>query len=288
MSTALPTGEMQRPGGGRGLWDALTNRYLLKLLVHKEIRVRYRGSVLGMVWSYVKPAVQFTVFYFAVGEFLQMNRAVTNFALYLFSGIVAINFFNEAFGNATRAVVGNTPLVKKIYLPRQLFPVSSVYVAGVHFVPQLVVLVVGALIVGWRPGPLHLLAGLAGFAIIAVLALGLGLMFGAINVIVRDAENIVDLIAMVVTWTSPVLYHWKHVIEAMGTGWGWTLYQLNPLTPAIELFHWCFWAPTNGVQYEEPPGLPLFALVAGVTAVLALVLGELVFRRLDGRFAQEL
>jgi len=288
VNTALPTEALHRPGGGRGLWDALTNRYLLKLLVHKEIRVRYRGSVLGMVWSYVKPAVQFAVFYFAVGVFLQMNRAVPNFALYLFSGIVAINFFNEAFGNATRAVVGNSPLVKKIYLPRQLFPVSSVYVAGVHFVPQLVVLVVGALIVGWRPGPLQVLAGVAGFAIIAVLALGLGLLFGAINVIVRDAENIVDLIAMVVSWTSPVLYHWNHVVEALGTGPGWVLYQLNPLTPAIELFHWCFWAPTNGVDYVAPPGMPVFALLAGVTSLLALVVGEMVFRRLDGRFAQEL
>lgn len=288
MSTVAPTEAFQTPGGGRGLWDALTNRYLLKLLVKKELRVRYRGSVLGMVWSYVKPAVQFAVFYFAVGVFLQMNRAVPNFALYLFSGIVAINFFNEAFGNATRAVVGNSALVKKIYLPRQLFCVSSVYVAGAHFVPQLIVLVLGALLVGWRPGPLQLLAGLGGFAIIAVLALGLGLLFGAINVLVRDAENIVDLIAMVVSWTSPVLYHWNHVAEALGTGPGWVLYHLNPLTPAIELFHWCFWAPTNGVDYVQPPGLPLYTVIAACTAVLALVFGEMVFRRLDGRFAQEL
>lgn len=284
--TQAPEG-FTRPGVGRGLWDALTNRYLLKLLVRKELRVRYRGSVLGMLWSYVKPAVQFLVFYFAVGVFLQMNRAVPNFALYLFSGIVAINFFNEAFGNATRAVVGNSPLVKKIYLPRQLFCVSSVYVAGAHFVPQLVVLIIGALVVGWRPGPVQLLAGIGGFAIIAVLALGMGLLFGAINVLLRDAENIVDLIAMVVSWTSPVLYHWSNVAAVLGTGPGWTFYQLNPLTPAIELFHVCFWQPTVETA-QTSPGLGLWASIAGVTAFVTLIVGEAVFRKLDGRFAQEL
>lgn len=289
MSASVQTPEgFVRPGRGRGLLDALDNPYLLKLLVRKELRVRYRGSVLGMLWSYVKPAVQFTVFYFAVGVFLQMNRAVPNFALYLFSGIVAINFFNEAFGNATRAVVGNSALVKKIYLPRQLFCVSSVYVAGAHFVPQLVVLVLGALLVGWQPSVLQLLAGLAGFAIIAVFALGLGLLFGAVNVVMRDAENVVDLIAMVVSWTSPVLYHWNNVAAVLGSGPGWIVYQLNPLTPAIELFHWCFWAPTTGVAYDAPPGLNVFAMVAGLVALVALVVGESVFRSLDGRFAQEL
>ncbi|MFT3877605.1 MAG: ABC transporter permease [Propioniciclava sp.] len=277
-----------RPGGGLGLIDAIRNRYLLKLLVRKELRVRYRGSVLGMLWSYVKPAVQFAVFYFAVGVFLGMNRAVPNFPLYLFSGIIAINFFNEAFGNATRAVVGNSALVKKIYLPRQLFCVSSVYVAGAHFVPQLVVLLVGSFAMGWRPGPLNLLAGLGGFAILTLLALGLGLLFGAINVLVRDAENLVDLIAMVVSWTSPVLYHWKNVWEVLGGGAGWTIYQLNPITPAIELFHYCFWAPTRGVTYESVPGLPLWAMIAAAASVAVLAFGEAVFRKLDGRFAQEL
>lgn len=278
----------ERPGTGRGLVDALRNRFLLSLLVRKELRVRYRGSALGMVWSYVKPAVQFVVFYFAVGVFLKMNQALPNFAIYLFAGIIAINFFNEAFGNATRSVVGNSALVKKIYMPRQLFCVSSVWVATVHFLPQLVVLIVGALLVGWRPGVVNIVAGVGAFGILATLSLGLGLLFGALNVIVRDSENIVDLIAMVVSWTSPVLYHWTNVVDAVGSGWGWTLYQLNPLTPVVELFHLCFWAPTSGVDYAGPPGLAIFSLIAVGTSCVTLVIGELVFRRLDGRFAQEL
>ncbi|MDK6900627.1 ABC transporter permease, partial [Streptococcus agalactiae] len=93
-----------------------------------------------------------------------------------------------------------------IYLPRELFPLSSVWVARVHLFPQVLILVVGALIYGWRPGILNIAAAFAGFAIITIFALGLGLFAGALNVMYRDAENFVDLLLMVATWASPVLY----------------------------------------------------------------------------------
>ncbi|MHB1063498.1 MAG: ABC transporter permease [Georgenia sp.] len=276
------------PGRGGGLLDVFRQRYLLKLLVRKDLRVRYRGSMLGMLWSYVKPAVQFIVYYFAVGVFLQMNRAIDNFAVYLFAGIVVVNFFGEAFGNATRAIVGNNALVKKIYLPRELFTVSALWVAAVHFFPQLVVLVVGALAYGWSPSALHFGAVLLGFVILVVFSLGLGLVFGAINVMFRDAENLVDLILMVATWASPVLYLWTAVRGVVGEGWIWTVYMLNPLTPVVELFHYAFWAPTDGATYVAVPDLAQWVALAGLTSVVTLVIGEWVFRRLDGRFAQEL
>ena len=147
------------PGGGTGLFAVFRRRYLLKLLVRKELRVRYRGSMLGMLWSYVKPATQFIVFYIALGVFLELNRSTEAYAVYLFSGIVVINFFSEGFGNSTRSVVGNSALVRKIYLPREMFPVSAIWVAAVHFFPQLIVLLLGTLLAGWRPSALNLAAG---------------------------------------------------------------------------------------------------------------------------------
>lgn len=276
------------PGRGAGLLDLLRWRYLLRLLVNKELRVRYRGSALGMAWSYVKPAVQFLVFYFAVGVFLRMNNTVENFAVYLFSGIIAVNYFSEAFGNATRSIVGNAALVKKIYLPRELFPVSSLWVAAVHFFPQLVVLLVGCFVVGWRPGWKEMLAAMFGFVILTLFSLGLGLFFGAINVVYRDAENLVDLILMVATWASPVLYQAQQVVDAIGTGWAWMLYQLNPVTTAVNLFHYAFWRPTTTTVPDLPP-LFLFSVVGGALVTLAVLLvGQSTFRRFDGRFAQEL
>ncbi|MDD7504396.1 MAG: ABC transporter permease, partial [Actinomycetaceae bacterium] len=196
------------PGRSTGLIGALANTYLLNLIVRKELRVRYRGSALGMLWSYAKPAVQFLVFFFAIGVFMGMNRNIENYVVYMFSGVIVINYFSEIFGNATRILIGNKDLVKKIYLQRELFPLSSVVVAFVHFVPQVVILVIGALIFGWRPGVMNLAAFLLGLVIITVFGLGLGLFAGALNVMYRDAENFVDLLLMMVTWTSPVLYMW--------------------------------------------------------------------------------
>ncbi|MGI4895232.1 MAG: ABC transporter permease [Janthinobacterium lividum] len=295
VTTAPPVVPLLAPGHGRGLLDVVRYRYLLKLLVRKEMRVRYRGSVMGLLWSYVKPAVQFAVFYFAMGKFLGLSNSVPNFPVYLFSGIVVINFYTEAFGNATRSVVGNAPLIKKIFLPRELFAVSSGWVAAIHFLPQLVVLLFACLITGWRPSVQQLGGGVLGFLIIAVLAVGLGLLFGAINVLYRDFENIVDLLLMIVTWTSPVLYDWRRVADAVGgpDSWAMTLYQLNPVTAAVELFHWCFWFPTSRPRTAEvvpmlPPHLLWSGLVALAVSLLLLAAGQAVFRRVEGRFAQEL
>ena len=126
---------VRAPSPGTGLPAVFRQRYLLKLLVDKELQIRYRGTVLGLLWSYVKPGIQFVVFYVALGIFLGLERGMQNYAVYLFSGIILINFFSEAFGNAARSVVANASLIKKIYLPRQMFPVSSVWVAAVHLLP---------------------------------------------------------------------------------------------------------------------------------------------------------
>ncbi|MPY09523.1 ABC transporter permease [Arthrobacter bussei] len=297
----MSSAELTTPGLGGGLRDVLRSRYLLRLLVAKELKVRYRGSVLGLLWSYVKPGVQFVVFWFALGIFLGMNRNTENYPIYLFSGIVLINYFNEALGNAARSIVGNGGLIKKIYLPRELFPVASVWVSAVHFVPQLLVLLVACFIGGWSPGPVQIAAAVAGFAIVTMLAVGLGLFFGAANVYFRDSENFVDMLLMIATWASPVLYSWTMVrdglFDAFGTGRGevlHTIYQTNPLTIAVELFHFAFWMPTTTMPRTDPllavpPNLLDVWTPIGLGIALVVILaGQLTFRRLEGRFAQEL
>lgn len=287
----VPAG-MTRPGQGRGLVDVFRHGYLLKLLVRKELRVRYQASFLGLAWSYVKPGVQFVVFYFVMGNFLDLAQTIPPFAVYLFSGIVVINLFSEILGNATRSVIQNGALINKIYLPRQLFPASSVLVALVHFVPQLVVLIGGAALVGWRPGPMEIVAALLGAMIVLVLALGLGLLFGAVNVAYRDVENIVDLILMVAVWFSPVLYPIERVESVFGSGsLIMTVYEANPLTIAVELFHRAFWWPATTPELQAT-AIVDHVMVRGVIALAVcgaiLVIGDLVFKKLSRNFAQEL
>ena len=289
MTTATADGGLVVQGTGGGLREVLERRHLLAMLVRKELRVRYRASVLGLGWSYVKPAVQFAVYFVGIGLVLRQS-AIGDYAIYLFGGLVVVTTLSEAVGNATRSVVVNGELLRKIFLPRELFPVSSVCVAAVHLVPQLLVLVVAALACGWRPDAVGLLALVTGLALVAVLSLGLGLLLSALNVLYRDLENVVDLVLTVLVWTSPVLYPWQVVGDPLGSdSWLFRLYQLNPVTVAVELVHRGTWATASAGNLAQaaPDLLPRTVFAFAVTGALVL-LGPRVFRRMSGSFAQEL
>ncbi|MBV0894303.1 ABC transporter permease [Microbacterium sp. NC79] len=298
----VPRSEFDVPGRSRGLLDVVRWRYLLKLLVRTGVTTRYRNSVLGWTWSYVRPAAQFLVFWVVMGLLLDLGRGVPNYAVYLFSGIIVINLFSEAFKNATTSIVGNAPLVRKVYLPRQLFAVSAVIVALTHFLPQLGLLAIVCLVMGWwaQFSLLQIVAVIAAVVLTMLFALGLGLFFGAINVRFRDSENIVELLLMLATWASPVLYHWTMVADAaqkIGANWITQIYLLNPITQAVELFHFAFWVPVTDLAHSDnaviqanpvAPDMLSNTLWAFVIALGVFALGQLVFRKLEGRFAQDL
>lgn len=285
-----PTADNARlttPGATSGLLEVFRRRYLLSLIIRKEVGIRYRGSVLGWLWSYVKPLVQFVVFFVALGIFLNLNASIAFYPIYMLAGITIVTFFNEAFSNGTRSLIDNASLIKKIYLPREMFPVASVLVAAVNTLPQIVVIVVIALFLGWAPSALQLLAIVLALVIVTTLSVGLGMLFGSVNATFRDAQSFVEIIVMCAVWASPVMYRWQMVADNVPE-WVFDLYRLNPLTPAVELFHWGIWAPLGGSNSEPMPGLLTYALIALGTSVLVLGIGQLVFRRLEGRFAQDL
>lgn len=275
------------PGGGRGLLEVFRRRYLLSLIVRKEVQIRYRGSVFGWLWSYVKPLVQFLVFFVALGVFLQLNKAIEYYPVYLLSGITIVTFFNEAFANGTKSLVDNAPLIKKIYLPREMFPIASVLVAAVNTVPQIVVIVGISLVFGWSPSLAAVSAILLALVIVALLATGLGMLFGSINVTFRDAQSFVEIIVMMSVWASPVMYQWQMVATHIPE-WLFILYRANPVTAAVELFHYGLWYPLGPDGVTPLPDLWMYAGIALITSLVFVAFGQLVFRRLEGRFAQDL
>lgn len=286
---ALTDPEFETPGKSKGLADLFRHGFLLTLLLKKGISTRYHGSVLGWVWSYIRPAAQFLMYFLVIGIIFKANRGIPFFPIYLFSGIVAVNLFSEALRNSTSSIVDNKALVKKIYLPRELFPLSAIGVSLVHFLPQAAVLLVVAIILGWKITLVGLAAFLLGLIIIVVFSLGLGLFFGAINVAYRDSKNVVDLILMFATWASPVLYSWQMVHER-APGWLYELYMLNPMTIGVELLHTAFWYPlAEGLPGSERPDL-LMANIGWslLIAFATLLIGQLVFRKLEASFAQNL
>lgn len=283
----MPTAGLVQPGGGSGIIEVFRRRHLLNLIVRKDVGIRYRGSVLGWLWSYVKPLVQFVVFFVALGVFLGLNRNIDFYPIFLLAGITAVTFFNEAFTNGTRSLVDNAALIKKIYLPREVFPISSMIVAGVNTIPQIIVIIAITLFFGWAPGPLHIAALLLALLILAILATGLGMLFGAVNVTFRDAQSFVEIITMMSVWASPVMYQWQ-MVERVVPDWLFVLYRLNPLTATVELFHFGLWMPLNPGGADSLPGLWMFSGIALLVSLVILAIGQLVFHRLEGRFAQDL
>ncbi|MFC7766201.1 ABC transporter permease [Leucobacter soli] len=162
--------------------------------------------------------------------------------------------------------------------------------AIIHYLPQAVLLLVIYLLLGGAITWMSVAAFLAGVVIVVTFGLGLGLFFGGFNVAYRDSKNIVDLILMFATWTSPVLYTFNLVqqqAQHIGAEWIYYLYMVNPATAGVELSHTAFWEHLSPAA-ARPDGLWYFALVGFVISLLTLVVGQYVFHRMEGRFAQEL
>lgn len=282
------------PGRGGGLSEVLRRRYLLRLLVRRELRSRYQASLLGLGWSYVRPAVNFAVYYFIVGVFLGLGRSTPNLPVYLFAGMVLLNVFTETMTTSTWSVVGNGALVKKVYLPRELFPFASFAVSVVNMLPGLVILWAGALWAGWRPSLLAFGSAALGFAIVAVLSTAVALLFSGVNVFFRDFGQVVDILSILIPWSVPMIYPWTVVRDFFGTGsWQLEAYLANPLAVAVSLFQRAFWWPTTGRSFTPwdhtfPDHLTVRGLVALAFALAFLSAAQATFFRLQRRFAQEL
>jgi ABC-2 type transport system permease protein len=100
-----PDAPLESPFSGGGLVDVFQRRYLLKLIVQKEIQARYQGSALGLLWSYIQPLVRFCMYFFVIGLVLGLHKDLPNFAIHLFCALVGVHFFTETFSAGTRAIV---------------------------------------------------------------------------------------------------------------------------------------------------------------------------------------
>ena len=285
-SIVLNDPRFARPGTGGGIGGVIRQRYLLSLLLKRGVTTRYFGSALGWVWSYVRPTAQFFMYYAVIGLLFGRHKDMENFGVYLFSGIIVANLFNEVLRTTTSSVTNNKALVQKISLPREIFPIAAVGNSFVYFLPQLAVLFVVSLVFGWRFDLAHSFMFIVGLVIVILFTLGLGLFFGAVNVIYRDAKNVVDILLMFSTWTSPILYTFE-MVQHNVPAWLFHIYMSNPVTVAVEMMHASFWGGTTS-RATQPEFLWWYALVAFVLSVCTLVIGQLVFRKLEGDFAQNL
>jgi ABC-2 type transport system permease protein len=284
----------------RQLRDIWTYREFLILSVRTQLRLKYRNSTLGFVWSMLNPALYLVVFYIVFQ--LILENGIPSFAIFLLSGLLVWNLFSTAIAGATGSIVGGGALIKKVTFPREILPLSAVGAAVVHFFLQSVVLVLALLLFRYAVGWEYLV--LIPFALVALILLSgaLGLWLSAVNVKLRDTMHMVELALLAWFWMTPIVYPFM-LIQDKG-GIAAALYKLNPIVWIVLTFQRAIYnqaEPQSAVTGSKPTDvihiLPAdagfwyyawhLAVVGGIATVLFL-LAMAYFGRVEGNFSEEL
>jgi ABC-2 type transport system permease protein len=281
-------------GSGRSLADVWGHRELLGLLVRRELKARYKDSSLGIVWSLFRPLAQLLIYYFAIGQVLGAARATPDFAIFVFIGLTMWGLFAEIVTGSTTAILANAGLVKKVYLPREIFPLSAIGGALFNFLVQMIVLVIAIVLLATVPFGWNLNLLLAPLAVVTlvVFATAIGLCLSAVNVYLRDTQHFVEIAIIILFWASPIVYSFTYVNKLLHGNWIEQIYLANPVTIAVISMQKALWAAGSAAVGPEaqvfPDHLGVRLLIMLVVSIVLLWLSQRVFSRLQGNFAQEL
>jgi ABC-2 type transport system permease protein len=284
----------RRPGPVRRLRDVYRYRELLVNLVRKELKVKYKNSVLGAIWSLANPALYLVVFTLVFQVFLKTG--IPDFAIYFLSGLVAWNLFSAGVSGGTGSVVANAALVGKVWFPREILPLAAVGAAMFHFVLQGSVLVMALIVLRHAPSAEYAIALVPAAAVLLLLVSALAIALAAVNVYVRDAQHLLELGLLAWFWMTPIVYAYRLVSDRVGS---WVL--LNPMTPVVVTFQRAIYNRTTYTDGDPPNQvvhgiLPDESLVwylrnlaiVGVVSLVLLALALTLFGRLEDNFAEEI
>ncbi len=285
------SGHSTRPPGFVSKIRAIAaDRSMLSLLVRRDIKSRYKDSSLGLIWTLVRPLTQLAIYFVVVGKFLGAERGIPNFAIYIFTGLTAFGLFQEIVMSGTSSILNNAGLVKKVFVPRELFPLASTGTALFNFAIQFAVLIIAAAFLGGLQLSWNLLYLIPSTLVLLTFGLALALLLSAWHVYLRDIGYFVEIALMVMMWASPILYSWQMVSKVMldaGLPWLLEIYTANPATLAVLGFQEAIWG-TASHGLAQPDHLLMRLLIALAIGLLAVVGAQRVFARLQGNFAQEL
>ena len=280
-----------------GFRELIAARPVLYALVKRELKSRYRGSLLGFAWALGKPLSMLLVFYFVIGEILGASRSIEYFALYIFISLMFWNLFAESVVSGTGSVVQNSGLIQKIAFPREILPISSVLIALVNTLIQVPVLFLGYLIFGVWPSLAQLLLAIPMILILLLITMSATLLLSALNVYVRDVQPLTELVTMLLMYTTPIIYSWTFVHDKVFKTFGnlrlFELYISNPLAVVITGLQDALWPGVRRFSDDLPSG-NLYSLTSP-TIWLMLLISSLtligtykIFLRLEPNFAREL
>ena len=277
----------------RHLWQY---RELVGNLTRKQLKVKYKNSVLGFLWSLLNPLMYLVVFSLVFGIISKVK--VPYYGIFFLAGLLAWNLFSTGLGEGTSSIVANAQLVTKVWFPRESLVIASILAALVHFWLQSIVLITALLVFQRSPDYKYFPIFFMALIVLLVFATALAIALSAINVYLRDTQHLLEVILLAWFWGSAIAYAYGSVADRLVQKFGphgeW-LAQINPVLTIVVTFQRVLYNP-NIHDVNEQKVLPLhpatwyvtFLAIDGVVA-LALLYGALaLFSRLEDNFAEEI
>ena len=243
-------------------------KFLIRQLVGRDFKTKYKRSVLGVFWSFLNPLLTMAVQYVVFSNLFRFD--VPHYQAYLIVGIVFFNFFSEATGMALTSIIGNASLITKVYVPKYIYPLTRVLSSLVNLVISMIPLLLVTMVCGIVPTKAYLLVPFS-LVCLAVFSLGIGLLLAALMVFFRDVQFLWGVLTMIWMYVTPIFYPASILPKTVA----WVLH-VNPLYYYITFARTCF---IDGISPE-----PVMYFQCAVMALVPLLLGALVFRRAQDRF----
>ena len=247
-------------------------KFLLKNLILKDFRVRYRNMSLGMLWSLLNPLVMLVVYTFVFTKIF--TNTIPHWAVFLLCGIVPFNFFAVAWTSGTTSLVDNAGLIKRVAVPREIIPIASVFSNCLHLVIQIALLLIIVLVTGVGVNVYWLFLPLI-WTLELLTLFGMALLFSALNVYMRDTRYFVESANVVLFWLVPIFYPFSMIPQQFKD-----IYQYNPVAALVL-------AMREIVLEAKAPSAVLLVKLT-LVSLFALGTGFLAFRRMKPGFYNHL
>ncbi len=260
-------------------------RYLLRELVKKSVKLQYRNSVLGMFWTFLQPLMTMIVLSIVFSNLFGRDSAeVVNYPVYLLSGRLMHEFFTQSTKRGMRAIRSNASIIKKVYVPKYIYPLSSVLSTFVTFLISLLVLVVVIVffnIINKNPVAIswQIIFAVVPIIVLFLMSLGVGMILCTLDVFFKDVENLYDVFTLLLFYLTPIVY----TVDKLGFepgSWKETLLRINPMYGIIDMFRAAVLHSTEFAAYFDINSLWYTLGFAGVM----LLIGFALFYKCQDRF----
>ena len=258
------------------------NRVLLAELVKTDFKLRYQGSVLGYLWAVIKPLLMFAILYVVFARVLRFGDSIPHYPVYLLVGTVLWNFFNECAQQGIHSIEQRGDLIRKLSFPKYIIVVSATSTAVINVLINLCVVIIFALLNGVAPSFSWLLV-LPLLAELYLLALGISLLLGAMNIKFRDVGSIWEVLMQAMFYAVPIIYPLSMVMDTSVIAA--KIIMINPVAQIIQDMRWGL-ITHEAVTTWSLSG-PIFGIISIVAVLAVFICGVLYFRKKSKYFAEE-